>query len=55
MGLPVWRPPAEVYLATFSAASTSSLAAAELLGLTGVAAPQQRGDFLATVAENSRR
>jgi beta-N-acetylhexosaminidase len=35
MGLPVWRPPAGVYLATFGAARTSSRAAAEVLGLAG--------------------
>ena len=33
MGLPVWRPPAGLYLATFGAARTSSRAAAEVLGL----------------------
>jgi beta-N-acetylhexosaminidase len=33
MGLPVWRPPAEVYLTTHGAARTSSQAAAEILGL----------------------
>jgi len=36
MGLPVWHPPAEVYLATFGATSASSRAAAQLLGLTPV-------------------
>ncbi len=35
MGLPVWRPPTGVYLATFGAARTSSRAAAEVLGLAG--------------------
>jgi beta-N-acetylhexosaminidase len=34
MGLPVWHPPAGSYLATFGATRASSLAAAELLGLT---------------------
>ncbi len=34
MGLPVWHPPAQVYLATFGATSASSLAIAQLLGLT---------------------
>ncbi|HEY3902571.1 MAG TPA: glycoside hydrolase family 3 N-terminal domain-containing protein [Streptosporangiaceae bacterium] len=34
MGLPVWHPPAEVYLATFGATRASSQAAAQLLGLT---------------------
>jgi beta-N-acetylhexosaminidase len=34
MGLPVWHPPAEVYLATFGATRASSRAAAQLLGLT---------------------
>jgi beta-N-acetylhexosaminidase len=33
MGLPVWRPPTGLYLATFGAARTSSRAAAEVLGL----------------------
>jgi beta-N-acetylhexosaminidase len=33
MGLPVWHPPAEVYLATFGATNASSQAAAQLLGL----------------------
>ena len=33
MGLPVWRPPARLYLATHGAAQTSSRAAAEILGL----------------------
>jgi beta-N-acetylhexosaminidase len=35
MGLPVWRPPARLYLATFGAARTSGRAAAEVLGLAG--------------------
>jgi beta-N-acetylhexosaminidase len=35
MGLPVWRPPAGLYVATFGAARTSSRAAAEILGLAG--------------------
>jgi beta-N-acetylhexosaminidase len=34
MGLPVWHPPAQVYVATFGATSASSRAAAQLLGLT---------------------
>jgi beta-N-acetylhexosaminidase len=34
MGLPVWRPPALAYLATFGATRASSRAAAEILGLT---------------------
>jgi beta-N-acetylhexosaminidase len=34
MGLPVWRPHARAYLATFGATHASSLAAAELLRLT---------------------
>jgi beta-N-acetylhexosaminidase len=34
MGLPVWRPPAQAYLATFGATRASSRAAAEILGLT---------------------
>ncbi len=33
MGLPVWRPPAGGYIATYGAARTSSRAAAEVLGL----------------------
>jgi beta-N-acetylhexosaminidase len=36
MGLPVWHPPAEVYLATFGATNASSRAAAQLLGLDPV-------------------
>jgi len=36
MGLPVWHPPAEVYLATFGATSASSRATAQLLGLDPV-------------------
>ena len=35
MGLPVWRPPARAYLATYGASRTSGQAAAEMLGLTG--------------------
>ena len=44
MGLPVWRPPARVYLATCGASRSSGQAAAELLGLTatGTARPCQR-------------
>ena len=34
MGLPVWRPPAPAYLATFGATRASSRAAAEILGLS---------------------
>lgn len=34
MGLPVWHPPVEAYLATFGATRASSQAAAQLLGLT---------------------
>lgn len=33
MGLPIWRPPADVYIATFGATSASSQATAEILGL----------------------
>jgi beta-N-acetylhexosaminidase len=33
MGLPVWRPPAGAYIATYGAAHTNAQAAAELLGL----------------------
>jgi hypothetical protein len=33
MGLPVWRPRAGLYLATFGASRISSRAAAEVLGL----------------------
>ena len=36
MGLPVWHPPAQVYLTTFGATSASSRAAAQLLGLEPV-------------------
>lgn len=32
MGLPVWRPPAGGYVATYGAARTSGQAAAEVLG-----------------------
>ena len=35
MGLPVWRPPGGAYVATYGAARTSGLAAAEVLGLDG--------------------
>lgn len=35
MGLPVWRPPAGRYLASYGAARSNSRAAAEALGLTG--------------------
>jgi beta-N-acetylhexosaminidase len=34
MGLPVWRPPARTYLATYGASRISGQAAAERLGLT---------------------
>ncbi|HEV2374903.1 MAG TPA: glycoside hydrolase family 3 N-terminal domain-containing protein [Streptosporangiaceae bacterium] len=34
MGLPVWRPPAGTYVATYGASRTSGQAAAEVLGLT---------------------
>ncbi|TDD81712.1 glycoside hydrolase family 3 protein [Actinomadura darangshiensis] len=37
MGLPVWRPGAAVYLATYGAAAANAQAAAELLGLTSAA------------------
>jgi len=37
MGLPVWRPAARTYLATYGASRTSGQAAAELLGLTPIA------------------
>jgi beta-N-acetylhexosaminidase len=35
MGLPVWRPPATSYLASYGAARSNALAIAEVLGLTG--------------------
>jgi beta-N-acetylhexosaminidase len=35
MGLPVWRPPGGAHVATYGAARTSGLAAAEVFGLTG--------------------
>jgi beta-N-acetylhexosaminidase len=38
MGLPVWRPAARAYLATYGASRTSGQAVAELLGLTEKAA-----------------
>jgi beta-N-acetylhexosaminidase len=34
MGLPLWRPPGGVHIATYGAAHTNAQAAAELLGLT---------------------
>src|SRR5581483_11986232 len=34
MGLPLWRPPARTYLATYGASRTCGQAAAEMLGLT---------------------
>jgi len=34
MGLPVWRPSADVYIATYGAGRTSGRAVAEILGLT---------------------
>jgi beta-N-acetylhexosaminidase len=34
MGLPLWRPPAGAYIATFGAARPNAQAAAEALGLT---------------------
>jgi beta-N-acetylhexosaminidase len=39
MGLPVWRPPHAVHVATYGAARISGLAAAEVLGLAPVPAP----------------
>ncbi|MBO0785209.1 MAG: glycoside hydrolase family 3 protein [Actinobacteria bacterium] len=44
MGLPVWRPPARTYLATYGASGASGQAAAELLGLAAPASggPDQR-------------
>jgi beta-N-acetylhexosaminidase len=35
MGLPVWRPAAGGYLASYGAARSNALAVAERLGLTG--------------------
>ena len=35
MGLPLWRPPAGAYIATYGAAHPNAQAAAEVLGLTG--------------------
>jgi beta-N-acetylhexosaminidase len=45
MGLPVWRPPAGTYLATYGASRTSGQAAAELLGLARTG-PAQQGPSL---------
>ncbi len=42
MGLPVWRPPHAVHVATYGAARISGLAAAEILGLAPVSAPLTR-------------
>jgi beta-N-acetylhexosaminidase len=42
MGLPVWRPPHAVHVATYGAARISGLAAAEILGLAPVPAPLTR-------------
>jgi len=39
MGLPVWRPPHAVHVATYGAARISGQAAAEILGLAPVSAP----------------
>ncbi len=39
MGLPLWRPPDGAYVATYGAARTSGLAAAEVLGLADRPAP----------------
>jgi beta-N-acetylhexosaminidase len=39
MGLPVWRPKAESYLASYGAARSNGQAAAEALGLTAAAQP----------------
>ena len=33
MGLPVWRPPSDAYVATYGAARPNAQAAAEALGL----------------------
>jgi beta-N-acetylhexosaminidase len=42
MGLPVWRPPHAVHVATYGAARISGLAAAEVLGLAPIPAPADR-------------
>jgi beta-N-acetylhexosaminidase len=39
MGLPVWRPKAESYLASYGAARSNGQAAAEALGLTAATQP----------------
>jgi beta-N-acetylhexosaminidase len=39
MGLPVWRPPAATYLASFGAARSNAVAVAEILGLATAAQP----------------
>jgi beta-N-acetylhexosaminidase len=44
MGLPVWRPPHAVHVATYGAARISGLAAAEILGLASRPTPLSRAD-----------
>jgi beta-N-acetylhexosaminidase len=44
MGLPVWRPPNAVHVATYGAALISGLAAAEVLGLAPAPTPLTRAD-----------
>jgi beta-N-acetylhexosaminidase len=39
MGLPLWRPPTGLHVATYGAAHTNAQAAAEILGLRGHAHP----------------
>jgi beta-N-acetylhexosaminidase len=43
MGLPVWRPQAGGYVATYGAARTNGQAAAEALGLAAAGGPCHAG------------
>ena len=43
LGLPVWRPPHAIHVATYGAARISGLAAAEVLGLAPRPAPVNPG------------
>ena len=54
MGLPVWRPPAGLYLASYGAARSSSQVVAETLGLAGLAGPAVAGRVLAGPAAARR-
>ena len=54
MGLPVWRPPARVYLATYGASRTSGQAAAEMLGLTAAGAGRPARGRVSRTGSRSR-